>query len=106
MHWLFELWLAQKLLQPVPQFIGGELILMSPGVVMGAEFIDPTLPFGPNRIREIFMAKRKGVFNSLALIREMARERIGQPRPTAVLVDKRRIKREREQRREIREMVK
>jgi hypothetical protein len=52
------------------------------------------------------MAKRKGVFNSLALIREMARERIGQPRPTAVLVDKRRIKREREQRREIREMVK
>jgi hypothetical protein len=36
----------------------------------------------------------------------MARERIGQPKPTAVLVDKRRSKRERELRRKIREMVK
>lgn len=52
------------------------------------------------------MAKRKRLFDSLALIREMARERIGQPKPTAVLVDKRRSKRERELRRKIREMVK
>jgi len=44
MRRLFNLWLAQKLLQPIPQIIDGELILMSPGVVMGAEFIDPTLP--------------------------------------------------------------
>jgi len=52
------------------------------------------------------MAKRRRVFDSAALVREMARERIGQPKPTAVLIDKRRTKRERELRREIKEMVK
>lgn len=60
MHWLFELWLAQKLLQPVPQFIGGELILMSPGVVMGAEFIDPTLPLRSKPYPGDFHGKTKG----------------------------------------------
>jgi hypothetical protein len=44
MRRLFNLWLAQKPLKPVPQIIDGELILMSPGVVMRAEFIVPTLP--------------------------------------------------------------
>lgn len=52
------------------------------------------------------MAKKKRVFNAGAVVREMARERIGQPKPTAVLIDKRRTKREKELRREIRELVK
>lgn len=34
-------------------------------------------------------------FDSFALVREVARERIGQPRATAVLIDKRRRMRER-----------
>jgi len=36
------------------------------------------------------MAKKKKVLDRFQLVREMARERIGQPKPSAVLKDKRR----------------
>lgn len=49
------------------------------------------------------MARRKQkTFNAGAVVREIARERIGQPKPTAVLVDKRHKKTARETERELR----
>jgi hypothetical protein len=52
------------------------------------------------------MANNKNrTFNAGAIVREIARERIGQPKPTAVLVDKRQAKRRRETIRELREAV-
>jgi hypothetical protein len=51
------------------------------------------------------MARKKRVFDVGAVVREIARERIGQPKPTAVLVDKRRSKRRRETDREVREAL-
>lgn len=52
------------------------------------------------------MAKnKKRVFNPYAVVREIARERIGQPKPTAVLVDKRRGKQKRVMDREVSELL-
>jgi hypothetical protein len=50
--------------------------------------------------------RKKRVFDPFAVVREIARERIGQPKPTAVLVDKRRQKRAREVDRECRDALK
>jgi hypothetical protein len=50
--------------------------------------------------------KKKRVFDAGAMIREIARECIGQPRPTAILVDKRQRKRQRVTEREVREALK
>jgi hypothetical protein len=36
------------------------------------------------------MAKKKRIFDRFQVVREMTRERIGQPKPSAVLQDKRR----------------
>lgn len=52
------------------------------------------------------MFKRKRKFDSATVVGEIARESVGQPKPTAVLVDKRRIKEEKQVRRELRELVK
>ena len=48
------------------------------------------------------MPKKKS-FNVVAVVREIARERIGSPKPTAVIRDKRYTKRDRDFRREMRE---
>jgi hypothetical protein len=48
---------------------------------------------------------KKKTFDVGATVREIARERIGQPKPTAVLVDKRSIKRLRVTKREIKEAL-
>ncbi len=49
--------------------------------------------------------RKKRKFDAGATVREMARERIGQPKPTAVLIDKREVKRDKALRREMREIV-
>jgi hypothetical protein len=46
--------------------------------------------------------KKHRTFNAGAVVREIARERIGQPRPTAVLIDKRYRKATRQIERELR----
>jgi hypothetical protein len=40
-------------------------------------------------------------FSAVTAVKELARERVGQPKPTSVLVDKRRSKRDRVLRREL-----
>jgi hypothetical protein len=51
------------------------------------------------------MAKKKRVFDVGAIVREIARERIGQPKPTAILIDKRQGKRRIETDREMKEAL-
>lgn len=50
------------------------------------------------------MAKKK-IFDVAAAVRAVARERIGQPKPTAILLDKRRKQRDRAAEREIRQYM-
>lgn len=49
------------------------------------------------------MAKKKKTFDAGAAVRALARERIGQPKPTAILKDKRGRARVRDAEREIRQ---
>jgi hypothetical protein len=46
--------------------------------------------------------RKQRKFSAATIVREIARDRIGSPKPTSILVDKRRVKRDREITRELR----